>query len=831
MQRTTIDFGIDLGTTNSAISVMNEGKIETLKNGLSEVLPSCVYIDKKGNTHVGASAGTRLSNPKSAGDVHAEFKRTMGTEKQYVFQTQGISLSSEELSAKVLSELRATAASRFNADPPLAAIITIPAMFESPQRTATAKAGTLAGFEHVELLQEPVAAAVAAGFQSDADKAFWIVFDFGGGTFDASVVSIRDGQLTVVEHAGDNFLGGANLDWTILEQVLLPHLAEQGDISHLTRANMEEDASIRAQMYKLKLEAEQIKFALSKQETIEHFVEDAVEDAEGESLDIDITVPRQHVNSAIEWLVERAVEMTRELIDKANLQASDIEKVVMVGGTTYVPLVREKVAELGIEVDCSHDPMTIVARGAAIYAASRPMPENISEAQAPKTGLRVQLEYVPVVKSDTSPVGGKITTADGTSLPEGLQLTIKRQDGGWEIASVAIDAAGLFFTDVALVPSQASGFELVARDGAGKQLEIAPNSFTVTYGMTVGRAALPQTIRLCKADNTTEVLAASGASLPLQVNKLHVRTVEALAAGSDGKLRIPFAEGDELLADRNREGSVVVIKGTDVHKNLPAGTLIEISGEVNVSGLFAASCFIEAIDDNFKSEGNLLEFNTDSYLAHLNRIHAQVEALAPKVERADDPHAKAEFQKITASGQLEAIETLIEESNGEESQLGEARNQMVSIQRELDAIEVVVDWPAILAKYREEVQKTRETVEELGGEKDRADLVTLEADGDREVAEKDGKQLKAATERFTSLRFRLWFRQPDFWISILADLARREHEFIDVDQARALLRQSQRAVQARDVDTMESIVRQLWNLLPPDAAAESRQSGFGSDVI
>ena len=829
MQRTTIDFGIDLGTTNSAISVMNEGKIETLKNDLSEVLPSCVYIDKKGNEHVGASSKTRLINEKSTGDVHIEFKRTMGTDENYVFQTQGISLSSEELSAKVLSELRATAASRFNADPPLAAVITIPAMFESAQRNATAKAGTLAGFEHVELLMEPVAAAVAAGFQSDADKAFWIVFDFGGGTFDVSVVSIRDGQLTVVEHAGDNFLGGANLDWTILEQVLLPHLAEQGDVSHLTRANMEEDAAVRAQMYKLKLEAEQIKFALSKQETVEHFIEDAVDDADGKSLDIDITVPREQVNIAIDSLVVRAIDITRELIEKANLQAADIEKVVMVGGTTYVPLVREKVAELGIEVDCSLDPMTVVARGAAIYAASRPMPENISEAQAPKTGLLVQLEYVPVVKSDTSPVGGKISTADGSALPEGLQLTIKRQDGGWEVASVAIDSAGLFFTDVALVPSQASGFELIARDAAGKQLEITPHAFTVTYGMTVGGAALPQTIRLCKADNTTEVLAAAGTSLPLKVNPLYVRTVEALAAGSDGELRIPFAEGDELLADRNREGSVVIIKGTDVSKNLPAGTLIEISGEVNVSGVFTASCFVDALDEHFDASDSILEFNEDKFLAHLNRIHAQVEALAPKVEQAGDPHAQAELQKITEGGQLDAIQSLIEESNGEQSQLGEARNQMVSVQRELDAIEVVVDWPAILAEYREAVQETREAIENLGGEKDRADLVTLEADGDREVAEKDGKQLKAATERITSLRFRIWGRQPEFWAAILTDLAKREHEFIDVDQARALLRQSQRAMQARDVDTMESIVRQLWSLLPP--GADDGSSGFRSDVM
>jgi len=833
MSRTTIDFGIDLGTTNSAVSVMNSGKIETLKVGLSDVLPSCVYIDKKGNEHIGAGGKDRLQHERSTNDAHIEFKRTMGTDKKYMFETASKEYTSEELSAKVLKELRSTAASRFNATPPLAVIVTIPAMFESPQRTATANAGKLAGFEHVELLMEPVAAAVAAGFQSDTEKAFWIIYDFGGGTFDASIISIRDGQLTVVEHAGDNFLGGANLDWLIVEDILLPHLAESGDVSHLTRGAMEGNSSVRAQMYKLKFIAELIKSSLSKENEVAHFVEEAVLDVDGTPMDIDLTISRELLNGTIHDLVSRTVTITKELIASSNLKSSDIEKVLMVGGTTFIPLVRDKVAELGIEVDCSIDPMTIVSRGAAVYAASRRMPDGITQESKPTSGLCVQLEYVPVVKSPTSPVGGRVTSADGSELPEGMQLNIKRGDDAWESGSMSVDESGMFFTDVTLVPSEASEFKVIALDSSGAALEITPSSFTVTHGITVGGASLPQTIRLCKADGSTQALLQKGSIFPAIANKLEVHTVKSLASGSDEELRIPFAEGDQEIADRNLEGSLLIIKGEDIERSLPAGSMIEISGQVDVSGVFTASCFVEVLDETFKASNSILELNPDKFDEQLTRIQERIDEIEEKVEESGNTTAEGNLATITDGGRVDTIRESIDEGRKSDdiARVGTARNDMVRLQNELDAIECEVTWPSILSKYNEECEETRRLVQQYGDDRDKKLLQQLEEEGKRAVDAEDGRMVKSITSYMSSLGFAALSRQPEFWMSILGDLAQREHQFTNRSQATSLLAQGARAMQVKDVDTMRSVVQQLWSLLPESEAAASRAGGFSSGVM
>ena len=125
------------------------------------------------------------------------------------------------------------------------------------------------------------------------------------------------------------------------------------------------------------------------------------------------------------------------------------------------------------------------------------------------------------------------------------------------------------------MPSEASEFKIIARDSSGASLEITPSSFTVTHGLTVlEERHLPQTIRLCKADGfDSEVLLQAGTQLPASVNTLKVHTVKSLESGSDDDLRIPFSEGDQEIADRNLEGSVVIIKGTDIERSLPAGSL------------------------------------------------------------------------------------------------------------------------------------------------------------------------------------------------------------------------------------------------------------------
>ena len=213
MNRTTIDFGIDLGTTNSAIAVLDGVEAKVIKSNLdTDITPSAVYIGRNGNVIIGSKAKSKLEDDRSVDDVYIEFKRRMGGDSTYSFKSAGLTKSPEELSAEILKSLKGNVQQRMDEDIK-AAVITIPAAFGAGQCVATKKAAELAGFVQCPLLQEPVAASLAYGFQANTEKrSFWLVFDFGGGTFDAAVMKAEDGDIQVVNHGGDNFLGGADID-------------------------------------------------------------------------------------------------------------------------------------------------------------------------------------------------------------------------------------------------------------------------------------------------------------------------------------------------------------------------------------------------------------------------------------------------------------------------------------------------------------------------------------------------------------------------------------------------------------------------------------------
>jgi molecular chaperone DnaK len=204
MTRSTIDFGIDLGTTNSAVAVLKGTISEIIKNNRdNDITSSAVYINKHGQIHTGLLAKNRLEDERSADDVYVEFKRRMGTAHKYEFKTAATVMSPEQLSAEVLKGLRGDVQQRMGEDIH-SAVITVPAAFEQKQCAATRSAGELAGLYQCPLVQEPVAAALAYGYQSDVTKEYWLIFDFGGGTFDAAIMKAEDGTIAVVNHGGDN---------------------------------------------------------------------------------------------------------------------------------------------------------------------------------------------------------------------------------------------------------------------------------------------------------------------------------------------------------------------------------------------------------------------------------------------------------------------------------------------------------------------------------------------------------------------------------------------------------------------------------------------------
>ncbi|MCS7085700.1 MAG: Hsp70 family protein, partial [Bacteroidia bacterium] len=281
-----INFGIDLGTTNSVIAKFVKGEVQVFTNPQDfgrATLPSVVAF-KKDSMFVGSRAKAFAQHkPK---DVVARFKRKMGTTEAYKIPAINQSKTPVELSACVLKELKTFVNTGETLD---AAVITIPASFDTIQSNATKEAGHLAGFKQVVLLQEPIAASLAYANKAknvDLTDGQWLVYDLGGGTFDVALVKISDGEMKVLDHEGDNFLGGTDFDDLIVRKFIIPKLEEAGRFSRLEEKMTSASGGYNAAYYVCLAKAEEAKIQLSAQTSAEiDFGANPITDEAGEEID------------------------------------------------------------------------------------------------------------------------------------------------------------------------------------------------------------------------------------------------------------------------------------------------------------------------------------------------------------------------------------------------------------------------------------------------------------------------------------------------------------------------------------------------------------------
>lgn len=830
MERTTIDFGIDLGTTNSVISVSQSGSVEVIKNGLSEITPSLVYFDKRGIKRDGLAANNAQGRADTAFDVQAEFKREMGQRVQRKFKLANKSMSPEELSAEVLMELRNAAELRFGTKPD-AAVITVPAMFELPQTEATAHAAKLAGFSYSQLLQEPVAAAVAYGFESDAERAYWLVYDFGGGTFDASIVAIRDGQLTVVKHAGDNYLGGADLDWKIVEELMIPKLQGAYSLNSISRAANARDID-RGRMMVLKRYAENIKRSLSTSEETLMPSEVIFEDDDKTPVDLEGLVTRAEFEALASPFIDRSIDIVTKLISDCGIKKSDINRFLLVGGSTFIPLVRKRTAAIGIPIGMELDPMTVVSRGAAIFASSQRLPSSRAKPTNVAVGTAtVQLEYDSVARDTLALVGGKVEI-NGKPAPSSTTVRIDRDDQGWNSGDIAIDPKGMFFTQVTIREKGQSVFRLTVRDSGGQSIPCIPESFAITNGLTVASSPLPAGCAVGLADGRAEILIPGGRALPCAPEVFKGQFVRSLKKGAADSLKVPFLSGDEPIADHNLCGIIVHIHGKDISRDVPAGTDLEITIEVDTSGVPHMRVFVPLLDQTFEpSERIELKHESAEVLGSRKKaLIAQLDEIETKANEANLSSIGNSASKLSVCDNFDTIDALTEKArNGDNVAAGQARNLLVDLAKKTNELKAQIDWPTTLVEYNEAVDRVRKLAAENGDTQDRKSIEDVLKEGARAVEAKDTKMLEHCRSQLGAISFGIARKDPGFYVGFLAHLSQMEQRFPDRAAARRLFAEGAAATQRRDVDSLQSVVQQLLRMLPSEVAAEANLA-IRSDV-
>ena len=839
MARIKIDYGIDLGTTNSAIARMENGEsvIKQTKN-LMDTLPSCVYFSKnkkgecalrigmKAKDSVYSDAITALSKnepPKVCG--YLEFKREMGSDKKYSNENMPKeSYSPEELSAEVLKELK----SLINDETVNSVVITVPAMFTAIQKDATMKAARIAGFKQCELLQEPIAACMAYGLSSEKKDGKWLVFDFGGGTFDVALVKVEDGILTVFDTEGDNYLGGKNLDEAVVNKILMPSLKEDYVLSSYETTEWKKKALIDA----LKGPAEEMRIALSFADSADYSTYDSNlnlgQDDNGEEIDLEITITKDQLIDAIGEQYQKAVNICKNLLERNGLTGKDLSSLILVGGPTYSPIIRDMLKkEVTQNVDTSINPMTAVARGAALYAST--IDANINEAEIKKEAkadivfLQVGYESTSVESSEWVSISiDKEKT--GNNSPNELSIELQRADGAWRSDRISVDTNGNVI-EAFLLEGKPNTFKVKAYNQQGNAVEVFPSEFTIIQGVKVGAAPLPYNIGIAVYNDIKKrgvFLPAKGLEKNKPLPAVGVvpdrKTTQALRPGvSTDVLSIPVyqvsgLEAEGKTAALNTQISNVVVTGDDVEQLIPENSNVEITLHVDSSEMMTMEVYFPSVDFTVKKGLDLSkrESSKDAISwvnKELGSAQRSIEALLSSGISVEELNKELDAVKELASSGNDPMRT---------------QSNLKEVLRKIEELDDSTEWQRVERELREEFDRLEKAQNDLGNDKSAQLVNQIRSQVDNVIRVKDAKLGREILDQISSLFVHLTLVYQ--CMGLIRDCHNRfgTIRWKDASRARQLINRGLEEINNQpSVDKLHPIACGLIDLMPNEEAANA----------
>ena len=838
MARIKIDYGIDLGTTNSAISRMENGEATIKKTDRQvDTMPSCISINKKKAIQVGESAFNNLKREKlkamkswkeNSANAFIEFKRTMGTDKKYSSSNLEQELTSEELSAEVLKTLKS-----FVTDESINSIvITVPAAFKNNQKEATREAAKLAGFNHIELLQEPVAASMAYGLDSDKKDGFWLVFDFGGGTFDAALLKVEEGIMKVIDTEGDNYLGGKNLDFAIVDEIILPYIQENFVIDSILADDIKKQILRNA----MKFYAEETKIKLSFNDThniLSDLGDIPGEDDEGEEFELDITVTQADITRALAPVFQKAIDVSKSLLERKNLKGSSLDSLILVGGPTFSPVLRKMLEEQICKPDTSADPMTVVSKGAALYASTVDVSEEVREQTRDKTKIQLEIanESSTVETEEFVPIKILADKTEG-EIPEKVFVEVTRGDKSWSSGKVEINTIGEV-VEIQLNEGKTNVFEVVLFDDKGNILESEPSSFSVIQGSKIGSATLPFNVGVELKDKTTgkvRFITIKGLeknqSIPAVGTRNGLKTQNQIRPGMDSDfIKIPVYEGEHASegtrAIYNEHVTDIKISGADLPSLLPENSDVDLTVNIDRSEKITVTAYFPYLDFTHETEVESKTKSTDvTWLANeIRKAKGSIEEL-----KLDGSSQNAQLQKVEA--EIQNIEKLFD--TDKEGNKDQVLNELRKSLKTIDELNDTTEWPKLEETLKEEFYRLEKANNDLGNENTTQVVDQFRSQLDEVIRAKDVKLGNVLLEEIEGFFIKLTF------IYQLIGFIRSHNEnfgsfhWKDSGRARTLLNKGLQIIgENPTVNELHPVVISLIELLPND----ERPSGDDSVLV
>jgi molecular chaperone DnaK len=806
--KTKLFAGFDLGTSNSAAAIFDGQDVKVVRNSTgASVTPSVVHMDKRGRTHTGARA-QRLSE-RDPDNAAREFKRLMGSRYEVHFPAAQKVLSPEELSAAVLSSLREDIKDT-RGFAPTRAVVSVPALFELPQKKATADAARMAGFDQVELIQEPIASALAAGWEEDTSGS-WLVYDLGGGTFDVSLLETREGLLRVVGHDGDNFLGGRDIDRAIVDWAITEVQNSCG--TRLERRRREHAAALEM----LTRAAELAKIDLSRSEESTLSLEAPLL-VDGKELDVDLPITRDVLNRLCAPILARTTEVCRRLLKQNGLKPQQLSRVVLVGGPAVMPIVRTTVeTALSTPIAVGHDPMTLVAQGAAIFAATAGLDASAAPKSAKKNAATVWCQYPPV-SADLEPyVIGKLTRPQSQPVSVSLER-IAPSDRHWRSEPCDVDSEGGFVLRAHLAPRAHNRFRIIATTATGGDVAMDPEEISIIHGLTIGDPPLSRSIGVALANDGVHTYFERGTALPARRTFIH-HTVEPVFAGQkESLLSVPIVQGEFPRAHQCQLVGQLAISAEDAEVDIPGGTAVELSLLVDRGGRLSATARV-AVDENtelrFEGIAQLImpAPNIESLRASLDTAQAQCTELSTRAFKSGKADLIAQVSELQA--RLEEAAVLIDSLEGGDEDAGQrATRLLLDVDSALAELEAEQSWPELEIEAQDTYSWAVDRCGELGKESEARMLDKAGAALEIALNRKSVPDLMRQMRIIRRIGSACYYRDPDAYVREFRFCVARLEEMTDLPKARDLAREGELAVKASDTRALRSVVEKLFGLLP-----------------
>ena len=837
--RQKIDYGIDLGTTNSAIARMDAGEAIIIKSDDNQMdtTPSCVSFNKKKTMFVGQNAkraidsealSAFLARRQTASNGYLEFKRTMGTDHKYESTHMERSFTSEDLSAEVLKKLRG-----YIRDEEVGSVvITVPAMFKQNQIDATQRAAELAGFKYCELLQEPIAASIAYGIKASSNSGHWLVFDFGGGTFDAALMHVEDGIMKVVDTEGDNHLGGKNIDSAIVDQLFIPEIAKQCEIDGI----LDEELSKKLLQDALKRYAEEAKIALSSKSSWDYFLEDFGSDDDGEEIQLDLTISLEQYEKVCGPLFQKAIDICKHLLERNKLSGNDLSSIVLVGGPTFSQTLRRMLKEqISSRIDTTVDPMTAVAKGAALFASTKNIPSDLQKRDTSKAQLT--LKYPETTVETHENLGIRVDRKKSTAnLPSSFSLEIIRADRGWSSGKVEMDG-DTEIVEVVLNDGKANQFDIKLFGPDGSIIPCEPSSITIIHGLKIANPTLPYSIGL-EVYNTFDgkqgVYEFKGLkknnTLPAKGKGTYKTAKDIRPGNRSDKFTVQFYEfsyGDEgSRAILNDLYGGATVTGEQLPAMLPAQSEVELTLSIDASRRASLSIYIPTLDETIDLQFESSTLKSEDVIDLLADVE-QARGVAEKLESSEKPADVSEFKN-----DLNEVERLLNNRGNDVDVKIMARQKLQKTFIALDKIESTNRWPELEAELDSAMEYLLVNDQRYGNEKSQPLIADYQKRVRHAKSEKNYNAGKQLLDEIRAFSFALIGQDIGLWMSWIKEYDQDFEitEWIDKREARRVLNDAKSMIATNPSKSkVEEAVRTLWSLMPKEKREAAQRAS--DDVL